>query len=178
MIQQYEAVGHAVRAVYGYAGMVEIAMETGDIDYHSAAKSLWDSIVNRKYYVTGGVGSGETSEGFGQDYSLPNNAYCESCAGCGELFFQHKMSRAYRDAKYADLYEETLYNAILGGFDLEGRNFTYTNALDSSGKSMRGTGVRVALATCLGRCSCCPRGCTPPPPTKSTSISLSAATSR
>ncbi len=132
--RQYEAVGHSVRAVYSYSGMADIAMETGDIDYHSAVKSLWNSIVNRKYYVTGGVGSGETAEGFGKDYSLPNGAYCESCAGCGELFFQHKLSRAYQDARYADLFEETLYNAILGGVDLDGKNFTYTNPLDSSGK--------------------------------------------
>jgi hypothetical protein len=129
--RQYEAVGHAVRAVYSYAGMADVAMETGDVDYHSAVKSLWNSIVNRKYYVTGGVGSGETSEGFGKDYSLPNHAYCESCAGSGELFFQHKLNRAYQEARYADLYEETLYNAILGGVDLEGQNYTYTNPLDS-----------------------------------------------
>jgi hypothetical protein len=134
VIHQYEAVGHAVRAVYSYAGMADVAMETGDVDYHSAAQSLWNSIVNRKYYVTGGVGSGETSEGFGKDFSLPNNAYCESCAGCGELFFQHKLSLAYQDARYADLFEETLFNAILGGVDLEGKNFTYTNPLDSSGR--------------------------------------------
>lgn len=132
--RQYEAVGHAVRAVYSYGGMADIAMATGDLDYHSAVKSLWHNIVNRKYCVTGGVGSGETSEGFGKDYSLPNNAYCESCAGCGELFFQHKLNRAYQQARYADLFEETLYNAILGSVDLEGRNFTYTNPLDASGK--------------------------------------------
>ena len=132
-IRQYEAVGHAVRAVYSYSGMADIAMETGDVDYHSALLSLWDNIVNRKYYVTGGVGSGETSEGFGKDYSLPNRSYCESCADCGELFFQHKMNLIHHDAKYADLYEETIYNAILGSYDLEGRNFTYTNGLDSSG---------------------------------------------
>ena len=132
-IQQYEAVGHAVRAVYSYSGMADVAMETGDVDYHSAVKSLWNNIINKKYYVTGGVGSGETSEGFGKNYSLPNNAYCESCAGCGELFFQYKMNLIYQDAKYADLYEETLYNAILGGVDLEAKNFTYTNALDSRG---------------------------------------------
>ncbi|MGA2034872.1 MAG: beta-L-arabinofuranosidase domain-containing protein [Thermoguttaceae bacterium] len=130
--RQYEAVGHAVRAVYCYSGMVDVAMATGDLDYHSAVKSLWDNLVNRKYYVTGGVGSGETSEGFGANYSLPNNAYCESCAGCGEVFFQHKMNLACQEAKYADLYEETLYNAVLSDVDLEGRNFTYTNPLDSS----------------------------------------------
>ncbi len=131
VIQQYEAVGHAVRAVYSYAGMADVAMETGDIDYHSAVMSLWDNIVNRKYYVTGGVGSGETSEGFGPDYSLRHNAYCESCSSCGEIFFQHKLNMTYRDARYADLYEETLYNALLGSIDLEGKNFYYQNPLDT-----------------------------------------------
>ena len=77
VVRQYEAVGHSVRAVYSYGGMIEVAMATGDVDYHSAVKSLWNSIVNRKYYVTGGVGSGETSEGFGKEYSLPNHAYCD-----------------------------------------------------------------------------------------------------
>ena len=133
VIQQYEAVGHAVRASYSYAGMADVAMETGDIDYQSAVMSLWDNIVNRKYYVTGGVGSGETSEGFGPDYSLRHNAYCESCSSCGEIFFQHKLNLTYHDSRYADLYEETLYNALLGSIDLEGRNFYYTNALTSRG---------------------------------------------
>ena len=132
VVRQYEAVGHSVRAVYCYAGMADVAMETGDVDYHSAVRSLWDNIVNKKYYVTGGVGSGETSEGFGKNYSLPNHSYCESCSNCGELFFQHKLNLIYHDAKYADLYEETLYNAILGDVDLDAKNFTYTNALDSS----------------------------------------------
>ncbi|MHC4628708.1 MAG: glycoside hydrolase family 127 protein, partial [Planctomycetota bacterium] len=131
VIRQYEAVGHAVRAVYSYAGMADVAMETSDIDYQSAVKSLWDNIVNRKYYVTGGVGSGETSEGFGPDYSLRHTAYCESCSSCGEIFFQHKLNMTYHDAKYADLYEDTLYNALLGSIDLEGRNFYYQNPLDS-----------------------------------------------
>ncbi|MBN2183325.1 MAG: glycoside hydrolase family 127 protein [Sedimentisphaerales bacterium] len=127
--QQYEAVGHAVRAVYSYSGMADVAAETGDVDYQSAVMSLWDNIVNKKYYVTGGIGSGETSEGFGPNYSLPNNSYCESCSSCGEIFFQYKMNLAYHDAKYADLYEETLYNALLGSIDLEGQTFYYTNPL-------------------------------------------------
>ncbi len=127
--QQYEAVGHAVRAVYTYSGMSDVAAETGDIDYQSAVMSLWNNMVNRKYYVTGGVGSGETSEGFGPNYSLRNNAYCESCSSCGLIFFQHKMNIAYHDAKYADLYEETMYNALLGSIDFEGKRFYYTNPL-------------------------------------------------
>ena len=130
--QQYEAVGHAVRAVYNYSAMADVAAETGDIDYQSAVMSLWDNLVNKKYYVTGGVGSGETSEGFGPNYSLRNNAYCESCSSCGLIFFQYKMNIAYNDARYADLYEETIYNALLGSIDLDGKNFYYTNGLSSS----------------------------------------------
>ena len=131
--QQYTAVGHAVRASYSYAGMSDVAMETGDTDYQSAVMSIWDNIVNRKYYVTGGIGSGETSEGFGPDYSLRHNAYCESCSSCGEIFFQHKLHLAYHESKYVDLYEETLYNALLGSIDLPGKNFYYQNPLTQHG---------------------------------------------
>ena len=130
--QQYEAVGHAVRAAYTYSGMADIAAETGDIDYQSAVMSIWDNIVNRKYYITGGIGSGETSEGFGGDYSLGNNAYCESCSSCGLIFFEYKMNLAYHDARYADLYEETMYNALLGAYSLDGKDFFYTNPLESA----------------------------------------------
>ena len=130
--EQYEAVGHAVRATYTYSGMADVAAEMGDVDYQSAVLSLWDNIVNRKYYITGGIGSGETSEGFGPDYSLRNNAYCESCSSCGLVFFEYKINLAYHDAKYADLYEETLYNALLGSLSLDGKDFLYTNPLSSS----------------------------------------------
>ncbi len=144
VIEQYEAVGHAVRAVYTYSGMADVAVETHDPDYQSAVKSLWHNIVNKKYYVTGGVGSGETSEGFGPNYSLRNNAYCESCSSCGEIFFQWKMNLAYHDAKYADLYEQTMYNALLGGTDLEGKNFYYTNPLSEN-----------SVRTPWHQCPCC-----------------------
>jgi DUF1680 family protein len=129
-INQTEAVGHAVRAVYMYAGMADVAMLTDSPAYYDAVNALWDNLVNKKMYVTGGVGSGETPEGFGPNYSLPNSSYCESCAGCGMLFFQYQMNLAYQDGKYADLAELALYNAILGSLDLEARNFTYTNPLD------------------------------------------------
>jgi hypothetical protein len=131
VVQQYEAVGHAVRAVYTYSGMADVAVETHDIDYQSAVKSLWDNIVHKKYYLTGGVGSGESSEGFGPNYSLRNNAYCETCSSCGEVFFQWKLHLAYHDAQYADLYEQTMYNALVGSLDLEGKNFYYDNPLDA-----------------------------------------------
>ncbi|HEX7051183.1 MAG TPA: beta-L-arabinofuranosidase domain-containing protein [Longimicrobiales bacterium] len=129
--EQYEAVGHAVRAVYCYSGMADIAVETQDPDYRSAVKSLWDNIVHRKYYVTGGIASGESSEGFGPNYSLRNDSYCESCSSCGEIFFQWKLNLIYHDAKFADLYEETLYNALLGGLSLDGKTFYYPNPLDA-----------------------------------------------
>lgn len=128
-VKQYEAVGHAVRALYFYSGMADIAAETADVDYQSAVLSLWNNMVNRKYYVTGGVGSGDSSEGFGRDYALRHDAYCESCSSCGLIFFQYKMNLAYQDAKFADLYEETLYNALLGSIDLAGKSFCYTNPL-------------------------------------------------
>ena len=130
--QQYEAVGHAVRAVYSYSGMADVAAETGDPEYQSAVMSLWNNIINKKYYVTGGIGSGETSEGFGGNYSLGNNAYCEACSSCGLIFFDYKMNLAYHDAKYADLYEETFYNALLGSLDLDAKNFYYDNPLTGS----------------------------------------------
>lgn len=130
--QQYEAVGHAVRATYNYSAMADVAAETGDVDYQSAVMSLWNNLINKKYYFTGGIGSGETSEGFGPNYSLRNNAYCESCSSAGLIFFQYKMNLAYHDAKYADLYEETMYNALLGSIDLDGRNFYYTNRLSEA----------------------------------------------
>ena len=144
VVQQYEAVGHAVRAVYTYSGMADVAVETHDVDYQSAVKSLWDNIVHKKYYVTGGVGSGETSEGFGPNYSLRNNSYCEACSSCGEIFFQWKLHLAYHEAKYADLYEQTMYNALYGALDLDGRNFFYTNPLDAN-----------AQRTPWHNCPCC-----------------------
>jgi len=127
--QQYEAVGHAVRATYFYSGMADIAAETHDPDYQSAVISLWDNMVNKKYYLTGGIGSGETPEGFGPNYSLRNGAYCETCSSCGLVFFQYKLNLAYHDAKYADLYEQTMYNALLGGVALDGKSYCYTNPL-------------------------------------------------
>jgi DUF1680 family protein len=132
VIQQYEAVGHAVRAAYTYSGMADVAVETHNPDYQSAVRSIWDNIVNKKYYLTGGIGSGETSEGFGPNYSLRNNAYCESCSSCGEIFFQWKMNLMYHDARYADQYELTMYNALLGSTNLAGTVFYYTNPLDAN----------------------------------------------
>lgn len=93
--------------------------------------SIWQNIADKRYYIIGGIGSGETSEGFGANYSLPNNAYCESCANCGLLFFENKMGDIWHDARFGDLAEDNYYNAILGDVDLPAKNFTYTNELDS-----------------------------------------------
>ena len=131
VVEQYEAVGHAVRAAYTYSAMADIAMELNDPDYRSAAKSVWSNISHRKRYITGGIGSGETSEGFGPNYSLRNRSYCETCSSCGELFFQWKMSRDWQDARYVDLYEETLYNALAGSMDLDSKHFFYDNPLEA-----------------------------------------------
>ena len=128
-IHQTEAVGHAVRAAYMYSGMTDVAMLTNAPDYFDAVNVLWEELVNEKMYLTGGIGSDGVNEGFGDPYALPNNSYCESCASCGMLFFQHKMNLAYQDGKYADLMEQVLYNGILGSLDLEGKNYTYTNPL-------------------------------------------------
>ena len=132
VVQQYEVVGHAVRAMYLQSGMADVAVETHDPEYHSAVKSLWDNLVNKKLYVTGGVGSGDTSEGFGVNYALSNQAYCEACGSCGAIFLQWKMHLAYHEAKYADLYEETMYNALLGATDLEAKDYYYDNPLDEN----------------------------------------------
>lgn len=131
VVQQYEAVGHAVRALYSYTAIADVAMATVDPEYQSAVKSLSENIANRKYYVTGSVGSDETSQGFGPNYSLPNDSSCESCASVGELFFRNRMNLTYEDAVHADLYEETLYNALLGSLDLNGETSYDTNSLDS-----------------------------------------------
>jgi DUF1680 family protein len=131
VVEQYEAVGHAVRAAYTYSAMADIAIQMGDPDYRSAAKSLWSNITHRKRYLTGGTGSGETSEGFGPNFSLRNRAYCESCSSCGELFFQWKLNRLFQHARFADLYEETLYNALAGSMDLEAKHFYYDNPLEA-----------------------------------------------
>ena len=133
VVKQYTAEGHAVRAAYTYTGMASVAAEFHDIDYESATKSLWDNIINKKIYITGGIGSGDTSEGFGPNYSLSQNAYAESCANCGDLFFQYNMLLNYHDAKYVNAMEDTLFNAILGDNNLKGTLFEYTNPLTVSG---------------------------------------------
>ncbi len=132
VVQQYEAVGHAVRGPYLYSAMTDVAAVTRDPAYLSAIRSISDDISHRKFYVTGGVGSDPAYEGFGTAYELRNNGYCESCSSCGQMFFQSRMSRLYQDASYMDLFEETMYNALLGSTDLEAKHYYYDNPLDAN----------------------------------------------
>ncbi|WP_432799302.1 beta-L-arabinofuranosidase domain-containing protein [Poriferisphaera sp. WC338] len=127
-----EPVGHAVRAVYLYTAMADIAELKGDRAYLAASDRLWDRTVNRKYYLTGGVGALYEGEAFSGDYDLPNSSYCESCAGSGMIFWADRMSKIHRDGHYQDVLERVNYNVVLGAIDAEGRNFYYQNPLDSS----------------------------------------------
>ena len=131
VIEQYEAVGHAVRAVYTYSGMADVAMETHDPDYRSAVKSILDNITHRKWYVTGSIGSGDNSEGCGPVYSLRQGAYCESRSSCGQMCFNWKLGLSYQDASDGDLLEATMYNVLLGALSMDGRTFFYPHPLDA-----------------------------------------------
>ncbi|MGB2819351.1 MAG: beta-L-arabinofuranosidase domain-containing protein, partial [Phycisphaerae bacterium] len=131
VVEQSDAVGHAVRATYFYTGIADLAMLTGDRAYLRAVDSLWDSAVNRKLYITGGVGASHRGEAFDVDYELRNNGYCESCAGCGLSFWADRMNRIHHDGRYMDVQERVLYNNILGAIELSGENFFYQNPLAS-----------------------------------------------
>jgi DUF1680 family protein len=127
--EQNEIRGHAVRAIFFSTGVADVALATGNSDMHAAAKRLWDSATKRKMYITGSIGASSKHEAFGQDYKLPNDGYCESCAACGLADFAHRMTLLEADAQCADVLERTLYNAILHGISLDGRSFYYRNPL-------------------------------------------------
>jgi len=137
--EQYYAVGHAVRAGYLYASMADIAMETGSFEYLPALDSIWNDIVRKKLYITGGIGTRQFhDEGFGSDYLLPNDqAYCETCSGIALTFWNRRMNLLHGEAKYADLLELTMYNSGISGVSLSGDRFFYTNPLESDGKTKR-----------------------------------------
>jgi uncharacterized protein len=146
--EQTEAVGHSVRALYMYAGMADVATLTGDREYIDAIDRLWEDIVYTKYYITGGVGSAGGHEGFGPAYDLPNlTAYCETCAGIANVFWNHRQFLLHGDAKYIDVLERTLYNNVLAGVSLDGDLFFYPNRLESDGLHTR--------SEWFG-CACCP----------------------
>jgi hypothetical protein len=136
--EQKEITGHAVRAMYMYTGAADVAAVTHDAGYITAMKTIWEDVVYRNMYITGGIGSEGKNEGFGIDYDLPNaTAYCETCASVGMVFWNQRMHLLTGEAKYIDILERSLYNAALDGLSLSGDRFFYGNPLASSGDDQR-----------------------------------------
>lgn len=155
VIQQDEVVGHAVRAVYMYAGMTDIAAIKKDSAYHAAVFKLWDNMVNKKMYITGGIGAKHEGEAFGENYELPNlTAYNETCASIGNVYWNHRLFNLTGNVEHFDVIERTLYNGLISGLSLDGKKFFYPNALASDGVYQFNQGA------CTRKdwfdCSCCP----------------------
>jgi len=148
VVEQDEAVGHAVRAGYMYSGMADIAALTGDKDYIKAIDRIWDNIVSKKYYITGGVGATSNGEAFGKNYELPNmSAYCETCAAIAQVYLNYRLFLLHGESKYYDALERSLYNGVLSGVSIDGGTFFYPNPLESMGQHQR--------QAWFG-CACCP----------------------
>ncbi len=148
VVEQDEAVGHAVRAGYMYAGMADIAALTGDKAYITAIDRIWENIVSKKYYITGGVGSTASGEAFGANYELPNmSAYCETCAAIAQVYLNYRLFLLHGESKYYDALERSLYNGVISGVSLDGGRFFYPNPLESMGQHQR--------QAWFG-CACCP----------------------
>ena len=146
--EQAEAVGHAVRAGYMYAGMADVAALTGDASYIQAIDRIWSNIVGKKYYLTGGVGATGDGERFGDDYELPNlTAYCETCAAIAQVYLFYRLFLLHGESKYYDVLERTLYNGVISGISIDGGRFFYPNPLESNGGYER--------QPWFG-CACCP----------------------
>jgi len=153
--EQDEAVGHAVRAMYLYSGIADVAALTGDKTYLSTIDKIWDNMVGKKIYVQGGIGSVPNGEKFGDDYELPNTtAYNETCAAIGDVFWNQRMFLLHGDSKYIDLLEKILYNGLISGVGLDGKSFFYTNAMQVTDGFTHGS----LEPTRSGwfQCSCCP----------------------
>jgi DUF1680 family protein len=136
--EQKEITGHAVRAMYMYTGAADVAALTGDQGYMHAMKDVWEDVVYRNMYITGGIGSSGGNEGFSVDYDLPNeNAYCETCASVGMVLWNQRMGMLTGESKYVDVLEKSLYNGALDGISLAGDKFFYGNTLASMGRQAR-----------------------------------------
>jgi DUF1680 family protein len=136
--QQTQITGHAVRAMYLYTGAADVAAMTGDGEYFKAMKTVWEDVVHRNMYITGGIGSSGSNEGFSVDYDLPNEkAYCETCASVGMVFWNQRMNALSGNAQYIDVLEKVLYNSALDGLSFEGDRFFYGNPLASNGQHFR-----------------------------------------
>jgi len=135
VLEQEEAVGHAVRAMYMYAGMADVAALTSSEEYIHAIGRLWENVVTKKMALTGGLGAHHDRERFGENYELPNlTSYNETCAAIGSVLWNHRLFLLHKDAKFIDVLERTLYNAVIVGVSLEGDTFFYPNPLASDGK--------------------------------------------
>ncbi len=146
--EQTEVVGHAVRAMYLYCAMADLAVELGDESLLHACRRLWEHLTSTRLYVIGGLGSTYRNEGMTEDYDLPNEAaYCETCAACGLVFWNHRLLHAELDGRYADLMELALYNNVAAGISLDGTQFFYDNKLATTGDHHRTEWFEVA---------CCP----------------------
>lgn len=134
--EQEKAVGHAVRAAYMYSAMAEVDGLTRDSVYRPALEKIWHNIVDTKMHITGGLGAVHGVEGFGPEYFLPNKeAYNETCAAVGNVFYNFRMFLASKKAKYMDVAEVALYNNVLAGVNLEGNDFFYVNPLEADGET-------------------------------------------
>ena len=148
VVEQDEAVGHAVRAAYMYAGMADVAALTGDKSYINAIDNIWSNIAAKKLYITGGIGSTSNGEAFGKNYELPNmSAYCETCAAIGNVYVNYRLFLLHGESKYYDVLERSLYNGLISGVSLDGGGFFYPNPLESMGQHQR--------QPWFG-CACCP----------------------
>lgn len=155
VVDQKEVVGHAVRAVYMYAAMTDIAAIQNDSAYYKAVVNLWDNMLNKKMYITGGIGAKHDGEAFGENYELPNlTGYNETCAAIGNVYWNHRLHNLTGKAKYFDVVERTLYNGLISGLSLGGTKFFYPNPLASNGefKFNKGSCTRKGWFDC----SCCP----------------------
>ena len=153
--QQHEAVGHAVRAMYLYTAMADLAALASRDDYLEPLDRLWNNVVGRKMYLTGGVGARRVGEAFGDDYELPNRtAYCETCAAVGNAFWNQRMFLLHGEAKYIDVLERVIYNGFLSGVALSGDRFFYPNPLEHDGKTPFNHG-HTGRSPWFGT-SCCP----------------------
>ncbi|MBQ7073322.1 MAG: glycoside hydrolase family 127 protein [Bacteroidales bacterium] len=148
VLEQDEAVGHAVRAEYFYSGIADVAALTGQTDYIEVIDKIWENIADKKLYLTGGVGARRSGEAFGDNYELPNlTSYCETCAAIGNVYFNYRMFLLHGDSKYYDVLERSLYNGVISGVSLDGGTFFYPNPLESDGRHQR--------QDWFG-CACCP----------------------
>ena len=156
VVEQKEAWGHAVRAGYMYAGMADVAALLGDSSYIKAIDTIYENIVGRKYYLTGGVGARHAGEAFGADYELPNlTAYNETCAAISMVYLFERMFLLHGDAKYIDCLERTLYNGVISGMSVDGGKFFYPNPLSSDGHYCFNADNTKTRQPWFG-CACCP----------------------